>query len=76
MENQFSTIDCSTTTSYQDLEIHQLKIFKRKGWQKSADVDGKEIKVIKAKLNSLRLDTLLKAGLNIAKKYIYFKTKL
>jgi len=32
------------------------------------DVDGKETKIIKAKLNSLRLDSLLKAGLGIAKK--------
>jgi len=33
------------------------------------DVDGKDTKIVKAKLNSMRLDSLLKAGLGIAKKY-------
>ena len=33
-----------------------------------ADVDDKDVKIIKKKLNSLRLDTLLKAGLGTAKK--------
>jgi hypothetical protein len=33
------------------------------------DVDGKDTKIVKAKLNSMILDSLLKAGLGIAKKY-------
>ena len=32
------------------------------------DVDGNDVKIIKTKLNSLRLDTLLKAGLGISKR--------
>ena len=35
------------------------------------DVDGKDIKIVKTKLNSLRLDSLLKAGLGTAKKYYF-----
>lgn len=33
-----------------------------------ADVDGKDVKIVKKNLNSLRLDSLLKAGLGTAKK--------
>lgn len=33
-----------------------------------SDVDGKDVKIIKTRLNSLRLDSLLKAGLGTAKK--------
>lgn len=33
------------------------------------DVDGKDTKIVRAKLNSLRLDSLLKAALGTAKKY-------
>ena len=47
-----------------------LNVYFYKGLDPSVmvDVDGKETKIIKAKLNSLRLDSLLKAGLGIAKK--------
>ncbi|XP_057369232.1 mitochondrial transcription rescue factor 1-like [Daphnia carinata] len=44
-----------------------------------SDVDGKDVKIVKKKLNSLRLDTLLKAGLGTAKNKIdiaFYESKI
>jgi len=43
------------------------------------DVDGNDVKIIKTKLNSLRLDTLLKAGLGISKSKVetaFYESKI
>jgi len=43
------------------------------------DVDGNDVKIIKSRLNSLRLDTLLKAGLGISKSKVevaFYESKI
>jgi len=43
------------------------------------DVDGNDVKIIKTRLNSLRLDTLLKAGLGISKSKVeaaFYESKI
>ena len=69
-EDENALIDISVwKCQYYKSNIFSLYlIFKSLDSDILADVNDKEVKIIKKKLNSLRLDTLLKAGLGVAKK--------